>query len=194
LARGEHRWSCDDEVKGYWEEIVYRLWTCAGCDTGTLEEAWTALNYEDEEGNQMYEITYHPRRAAADLPVKKYRQLPKNLLPLYDECIKSFNTGLDLLCAAGLRALIEGICEDKGMTGRTLEKRIDAMSAVLPQNIVDSLHGFRFMGNDALHKLTSPDRECLRVAIEVCEDLLNFLYELDYKARMLPRRGETKEL
>jgi len=67
------------------------------------------------------------------------------------------------------------------------------MRSILPQNIVDSLHGFRFMANDALHRLTGTDCECLRVAIEVCEDLLNFLYELDYKAQRLPRRKQTSQ-
>ena len=41
------------------------------------------------------------------------------------------------------------------------------------------------MGNDAAHELESAEREELRVAIEVCEDLMNYLYDLDYKSSML---------
>jgi hypothetical protein len=51
-----------------------------------------------------------------------------------------------------------------------------------PQNIVTNLHTFRFMGNIAVHELTPPKRQDLLLAIEISEDLLNFLYELDYKA------------
>ena len=41
------------------------------------------------------------------------------------------------------------------------------------------------MGNDAVHELTPPERKELKIAIEVSEDLLNILYELDYKASLL---------
>ena len=47
------------------------------------------------------------------------------------------------------------------------------------------------MGNEALHELGAPDRKNLQTAIEVSEDLLNFLYELDYKARRLPKKSGT---
>ena len=83
---------------------------------------------------------------------------------------------------------MESICQDKNIPGRTLEQRINGLVAILPKNIVDNLHGFRFMGNDALHELKLPPVSDLRLAIDVSEDLLNFLYELDYKASRLPRR------
>jgi hypothetical protein len=44
------------------------------------------------------------------------------------------------------------------------------------------------MGNIALHELVAPKKDDLKVAIEVSKDLLNFLYELDYKATSLSRR------
>jgi hypothetical protein len=65
---------------------------------------------------------------------------------------------------------------------------VDALVSLLPKNVVESLHGFRFMGNTAIHELTPPDRNDLRLAIAVSEDLLNYLYELDYKAKSLSRR------
>ena len=43
------------------------------------------------------------------------------------------------------------------------------------------------MGNVAAHELEAPNREDLKLAIEVIEDLLNFLYELDYKAQQLKK-------
>jgi len=76
----------------------------------------------------------------------------------------------------------------KNIDGKNLEQRIDHLEAILPANIVQNLHGFRFMGNEALHELGAPDPKDLRLAIEVSEDLLNFLYELDYKASRLPKQ------
>jgi hypothetical protein len=87
--------------------------------------------------------------------------------------------------------VIEGICADKGVKGANLEKRINGLEAHLPKTIVANLHSFRFMGNEALHELAAPKRTDLKVAIEVSEDLLNFLYELDYKASLLPKKSDS---
>jgi hypothetical protein len=175
----------DEENSPYWEETFYRFWTCAGCDTGTLEEAWTSAAMRDTEGEHVYELSYHPPRSGSTLRAKVFRQLPSGLNAIYKEAVAAFNHRLFITCAAGLRALIEGICEDRGIKGRNLEKRIDGLESALPKNIVQSLHGFRFMGNEALHRLTAPNATNLRLAIDVSEDLLNFLYELDYKASLL---------
>lgn len=187
LLRGSHtRWCTEDH--GFWEEFTYSLWTCAGCDTGTLELGWTANGMYDGE-KQVYEYSYYPVRAGEDLSQKVFRQLPKPLATIYSEVVDAYNCRLHLLCAAGLRILIEGICQDKDISGRRLEERIDGLRSILPENIVQSLHGFRFMGNEAIHELGAPERAILSLAIEVSEDLLNFLYELDYKARRLPKKN-----
>ncbi len=88
--------------------------------------------------------------------------------------------------------LIEGICDNKKIKGKNLEDRINGLVGYLPQNIVANLHGFRFMGNEALHKMTAPKPEDLRLAIEVSEDLLNYLYELDYKVSRLTAKVGNK--
>ncbi len=187
LLRGSHSRCCTED-HGFWEEFTYSLWTCAGCDTGTLELEWTAEGMYDGE-KQIYEYSYHPARASEDLSQKVFRQLPKPLATIYREVVNAYNHRLHLLCAAGLRALIEGICQDKDISGRRLEDRIYGLRSILPENIVQNLHGFRFMGNEAVHELGAPERETLCLAIEVSEDLLNFLYELDYKASRLPKKN-----
>lgn len=182
----------DGPYLAYGERRIHRLWICAGCDTGTLEVAWTCSGNIDRNGDEVYDYSYYPERASMHLAPKQYKNLPENLTRIYVECIKSFNTGLSLLCAAGLRALIEGICCDKSIPGQNLEKKINGLGNHLPANIVQSLHKFRFMGNDAMHELAPSDVQILQVAIDVCEDLLNFLYELDYKLRQLPKDRRQK--
>ncbi len=181
----------EDEQLVYWEKYVYRFWICAGCDSATLEECWTTSGYEDKNEKQLYSSTYFPKRTERDIKKKRFRQLPRKLDKIYDETILAFNQNLMILCAAGLRTLIEGICADKNIRGRNLEKRINALVTLLPQNIVAGLHGFRFMGNEALHELTPPKIADLRLAIEISEDLLNFLYALDYKASQLPNKQQN---
>ncbi len=190
LLRCSHGRCCTED-HGYWEEFTYGLWTCAGCDTGTLELEWTAAGMYDGE-KQVYDYSYHPVRASQDLSQKVFRQLPKPLASIYREVVDAYNHRMHVLCAAGLRILIEGICQDKKVSGRKLEEKIDGLRAILPENIVQNLHGFRFMGNEAAHEIGAPERNTLSLAIEVSEDLLNFLYELDYKASRLPKKITTR--
>jgi hypothetical protein len=97
------------------------------------------------------------------------------------------------LCTAGLRALLEGVCDDKHIKGRNLRDKIDNLQPLLAnKSIVKNLHHFRFTGNQAVHRLESPTRGDTKLAIEVMEDLLNFLYELDYKASRL--RATAKKI
>lgn len=158
-----------------------RFWICAGCEQGTLEIVETIDGFESDS-------TYFPKRTEHSVTRKKFLQLPQKLDKIYRETSKAFNDGLYILCAVGLRSLIEGICADKDISGSNLKTKINELESILPQNIVKNLHSFRFMGNEAVHELAPPKRNDLLLAIEISEDLLNFLYELDYKARRLPMK------
>ena len=63
----------------------------------------------------------------------------------------------------------------------------------LPENIANNLHSIRFIGNEAAHELEAPSPDELRLAISICEDLLNYVYELDYKAYRLATSREANE-
>lgn len=175
-----------DEYTGFDEVWEFRFWNCRGCDTATLEIAYTNTGMLDPQArNNVWESIFYPERERRHWPSKQFRQLDEKLTHIHRETIECFNRDLRILCAVGLRVLLEGICADKGVTGNNLHKKIDGLVAYLPSNIVENLHGFRFMGNEAAHELQAPSRTELALAIEVMEDLLNFLYELNYKARKL---------
>jgi hypothetical protein len=196
VLRGEHsRRFYEEDERGaslYYEDLIFRFWICAGCDEGTLEEAYTMSSMVDNKGNQIYSFTYHPNRTEQQIPLKRFKELPLKLSKLYKETVDAYNDKLYILCTAGLRTLIEGICIDKEIKKGNLEKKIDKLTSILPENIVKNLHSFRFMGNKALHELATPNKNDLSLAIEVCEDLMNFIYELDYKASQLNVKNTRK--
>jgi len=194
LLKGEHRWAVVDP-QGYWEELTYKLYICAGCETGTMETRWTASVNVDQDGEQIYDSSYSPKRAHADLVHKRFVKLEPRLARIYRETIKCYNDGSLVLCTAGLRSLLEGVCEDKRIPGKSLRTKIDGLERLLSNKaIVRSLHHFRFTGNKAVHKLEAPETRDVKLAIEVMEDLLNFLYELDYKASRLRRDTSKRKL
>jgi hypothetical protein len=164
----------------------YSFLACRGCDTATLLEEYQS---HIEGSEDIKERAFYPDREKRILSLKIFRNLDPKLTRIYHEVITTYNHGARILSAVGLRALLEGICAEKGIEGRNLSTQIDGLKDYLPANIVESLHKFRFIGNQAVHELQSPPETELRLAIEVMEDLLNFLYELDYKTRSLFEGG-----
>lgn len=162
--------------------FVYHVWSCAGCDAIFLEIMNTPSFYLNEEGEREYESFLFPKRMEFGCERKIFQHLPKELDRIYAETICAFNDGLHLLCSIGLRSLLEGICSDRQALGDNLFDKIDALKVYLPENLVNSLHEFRFIGNEAVHDLITPEKFVLKLAIEVIEDLMNYLYELDDKA------------
>jgi len=173
--------------------FVYNLWICQGCGTATLQEACTAKALVSDNGLQVaWTYDFHPRRLKEGWQRKPF-SMPLKLGITYQEVVESFNAGLVTLCSIGLRALLEGICVDKGITDKVvwgLEKKIDKLGecGYVPVDIAQSMKSFKFIGDNAAHRLEVPEVEDLKLAVEVMEELLTFLYSLDYKAQHLLER------
>jgi len=192
--KGEHTVKTYDEESEYGEILNYRLWICMGCERGVLQQEYSNTEMPNDGVDYFSDISYYPERSQYDLPPKHYTKLKPKLASLYTEAITCYNRKAPILCAAGLRALLEGICQDKRIKGRNLKVKIEGLKVLLPnKNIIRNLHHFRFMGNEAVHELAAPKPTELALAISVIEDLLNFLYELDYKASRLREMRRNKK-
>jgi hypothetical protein len=182
VAAKDYRYEDSGTGMNFWGE--YRLWSCAGCDTCAMEDHYTA-DYMTDNESQQYESSFYPRPSGSNRAEKHFVKLPAKLKAIYHEVICAKNEALGILCATGLRSLLEGVCSDKGISGNNLEVKIDRMKNFLPENIVKNLHAFRFAGNEAVHELEAPPEGELETGLDVIEDVLNFLYALDYKANTL---------
>jgi len=186
--KGQHRVVYDPEGLG--ETFIYRLWICMGCERAVLQEEYTNNAMPED----FADFEYYPERSRKFLVPKPYSKLKPTLRAIYREAIACYNSNAPILCAAGLRALLEGICQDKRIKGKNLKAKIEGLQKHLPnKNIIRNLHHFRFMGNDAVHELAAPKSNELALAIGVIEDLLNFFYELDYKASQLREMRRSKK-
>lgn len=177
---------------GFWDTTEYRFWVCLGCDTATLEELWAPMNQVNYGTSVFY-----PKRVGGERPAKEFRQLDKKLNSIYREVITSFNAGIKVICAMGLRSLLEGICVNRGITdkeARGLEGKLRLLEEDkhLPAHIVECLYSFKFIGDSAAHRLEAPSAEELELAIDVMEDLLNFLYEMEYQLAFKARKLAEK--
>lgn len=163
----------------------YSLWSCAGCKEATLEKQWASEDRDEEWVEAGGE--YYPKRQEDCIQPKVFLNLDIKLSRLYREIVTCFNEDCLLVCTIGLRALVEGICVDKGITdeitGKDLRKKIDLLIKLLPSlNLIEALHAFKVTGDDAAHRLEALTRDDLRRNIEVMEHLLKHFYDMDYKA------------
>ena len=231
-CRYDHYRKYEDDEANFWEVVGYRLWICAGCDTGLLEEYYTNsdwVKFIGEERIDGYKITsnYHPAQSKSHIKIKKFKKLPDKLAQIYRETLEAFNRNMFVLCTVGLGALLDGIstekinrekidefcaeqptkiyagklesiCEESNPIKKETKikslkffDRLGLMKGILPNNLIDNLNNsIRPMRNIAVHELEAPNQHDLRLAIEICEDLMNYLYELDYKTGLLKIRHE----
>jgi len=118
-----------------------------------------------------------------------------------------------LHCAAGVRALVEGICLDKKIKdgeisytdkngviktkrSKDLNGKIHGLfeKGILTQNNAESLNEHRYIGNEAIHELSLPSKEEMLLAITIIEHVLSSIYEIplqSYKLKLT--RAENKK-
>ena len=85
----------------------------------------------------------------------------------------------------GLRSLLEAIIDDKISESKptdTIKNKINLLQKHFSEHVVETLHTFRFMGNEATHKLKEPNELDIHRALNVIEDIMTFFYEIDYNA------------
>jgi len=178
------------EVNNKWD-----LLQCQGCG---MVSARMSIEIE---GDKHPRVEFYPERTISHHIGKYYIHLPNKLSHLYSEVVATYNQGNLILCSAGLRALLEGICidkriyeglDEKGKTTKSLEGKINGLTSIVPPSIVKNLHGLRFLGNQALHELDVPDDDSVNLAISVIEDIMNIIYDLDYRAQLLLKKTAKK--
>ncbi|MBN2286357.1 MAG: DUF4145 domain-containing protein [Tissierellales bacterium] len=198
--------TCHGEYSSYTgdsEFYGYRLYVCDKCKMGVLEVFYTNPDICDHAGGNWNEddlrgeYLYFPERTHLTRRPQEFPQAPKKLTEVYHEIITAFNAGLPRLCAIGIRALIEGICEDKQISGNNLnlQKKIDRLNALTGQGIAEGLHSIRFLGNAAAHELEVPYKQEVELAIELCEGLMVLLYSLnlEQKSKLLKEIRDAKQ-
>lgn len=163
---------------------------------------WFA-EYQDHDSTGHTEILY-PKREPDSLPLKRIRHIPPLITEIYEQTMKAYNDGSHTLCAAGLRVIVEGICEVTGVKDGpiSIEKKDGSFKEVRSKKLVgkisglcekeiltkksaDMLHEHRFLGNDAVHELSQPKQRELRLAIEIIEHILEQIFEIPEKAETL---------
>lgn len=103
---------------------------------------------------------------------------------VYEEAVAAIREEAHILAGLGLRATIEAICNDLKITGRNLEVRISHLASQGYVSVKDAarLHGIRFLGNDAAHEITKPEKRQIEIALKIVDHFISTIYILSIEA------------
>jgi hypothetical protein len=162
----------------------YQIVKCAGCNTISYRNynCFSAYQGIDDNGTREERFPAPQKRTG-----RCFNFLPSSLTRIYLEVITTYNNNGFILCAAGIRAILEGVCKEKGIEGNNLKQKIIKMyeQELITQAHKSILHKLRFLGNTALHKLQMPTHEEIEAALDIIEHIVEGLYEIVGKAEIL---------
>ncbi|MQA20922.1 DUF4145 domain-containing protein [Rugamonas rivuli] len=173
-----------------------------GATVSFRHASWFSENQAPGEDGTIERL--YPLRKESSLIARPFQNVPTALRRIYSESVDCFNSESNTLCAAGLRALVEGICSAQGIADGPVEvqekggcakivRRADLSGRIaglherglLTKASADTLHEHRYLGNSAVHELARPADMELKLAVEILEHTLDALYEMPKKAAQL---------
>jgi hypothetical protein len=175
------------------ENKSYQIIKCDGCGDISFREYVEIPNMLIHKkgkyrfNDTMCEETIYPRRKINYKDFKRYQNIPVKLERIYRESIDAYNNDYNLLCAIGLRAIIEGVCKDKQALKRVLPDKIEELLAknIISNNLAEALKTQKVLGDSAVHQLDIPTENELIQSIKLIEHLLNDVYEMDVIMKVL---------
>lgn len=161
---------------------------CLGCDSMSFLNIYSddSMITEAEHGVPYYyeEEVIFPKYIAGGIEIiTMTHYLPKKVRNIYQETVEALKNDLYILAAGGLRTIIEAICNELKIKEGNISKRIDELLSKghLTKTQVNRLHSIRFLGNDALHEVDTPEKEIVYGLFDIINHLLQDLFLQDKK-------------
>lgn len=187
---------------------------CGSCDSHVIleriESYGDAMCREQTDPDDDGFRLLPPLPGKATMNTQLAYHLPRQLRGIYRETLSAINAELWCLAGAGIRAMIEGICREKGikdgpcMNEDGVTQRIDresgkpARSDNLPGKIFGLaeadhitkpnariLRRVKMLGDDSVHRLQAPSSEELDLALGIVVHALSQVFQIDKEAEEL---------
>ncbi|QDQ82313.1 DUF4145 domain-containing protein [Paraburkholderia megapolitana] len=188
LAQTHVHWEYGDGEADNW--IDYQIIQCRGClSISFCEESLCSADVMYGEENPPVERRLFPNRIVGRSVMEGAQQLPENVYGIYEEAHNALCAELLVMAGFGVRAIVEAVCKDKGITGRNLKIKIDGLAeaGLITSSGATILQHLRLMGNAAAHEMKLHAQFQLSAAFDVIEYLLQGVYILPRQAELLPK-------
>ena len=176
----------------FWWRDDYRIVRCCGCEhisfnLESVDESMVEYDPVDGSESLVPEFTSFPQKEGMAKPVEYTWDFPSDVYGIYQEAVKAYNEGCLRLAAAGFRATVEAICNDKCISSKNLELKINGLkkAGIITEADRNRLHSVRFMGNDSIHEMKTPDKNSVKLVMEIINGILTNLYIIGDKAKAL---------
>jgi hypothetical protein len=166
----------------------FQVVKCCGCRGVSFRKVVldieAAYPTDEEDWHIPNDIFCYPSILKGHRELENIWSLPDTVREIYSQSIKAIKEDSNILAGIGLRASIEAICNERGIEGKTLEKRIDTLTknGLISQKDAERLHAIRFLGNDAAHEVKNASQKNLLIALRIIEHLIVNIYVLDDEA------------
>lgn len=183
-------WATDDEdIRGTY---VYSIIRCDGCETYRFRSSEFCSEAIGDRGYEEYGIRVYPEQKPNSRQGIDQSKFPNDVAKMYSETLSAFNAGILTLCGGGLRATVEAICIDRGISNGKLYEKINKLvtKGFMVQSQADLLHEERYIGNYALHEMRTPSKQDLDDGLRIIENLLETIYIIPHRAERLKLRRE----
>lgn len=168
----------DDSI---WETETFMIVKCRGCDNIHMVRKYVfsedEIEYPDGGYGPEEHIDVYPVPKIGFNRLNNKYEIPTPLRNIYEQTCNSIAVHDYILAGIGLRAIVEAICLMEHIKGK-LNKQITtlAKNGIISKNDVEKLHAIRFLGNDAAHKIESPTKRQIEIAIKIIENMLDNKY------------------
>jgi len=156
----------------------YQIVQCLGCDTVSFRE----LVQAPDRVENLY-----PSRMIRDAENYTASRAPTHVVGVYNATLGAFNAGAGnpssfILCSAGVRTLLELICDDLKV-GRQLDDLKEKIAGLAANGHITGdqmryLQDARGQGNDAVHRGEIPPQDLLASQLDAVEYAIHGLYVL----------------
>ena len=158
-----------DSIYEYRMDTIHEVLQCRGCKDISFRKV--VIDYEnaypidEDEWDVPKDITSYPSVLKGHREVEDIDDVPSTVNKIYRQSVHAIRDQANILAGIGLRATIEAICNDRNITARTLDKKIDGLAkgGLISQKDAERLHAIRFLGNDAAHDIQNTDPKNLNI-------------------------------
>jgi len=197
----------DGRTIEFWIDHYFQILKCGSCNEYTFK-TWQIWS-EDEPDSPPSNKRVFPKRG--NPTIKKsdsFYNVPSHITGIYKEVYDTFINKNNLLCAGGIRAILEALCINnqikEGTTpaeGTNPEKKTSSLKGriyglyeqgLITKNHADILVHNQYLGDKALHECEQPSSEELEIAIHIIAHTLSSVYELNQKGKELINKKKLR--
>lgn len=189
------------QILEFWLDKHVQVLKCGSCGELALRkyDIWC----EDAPDFPETNIEIYPKRGNPNIkPADSFVNVPEQIILLYKQIVEAYINQIPLLCAGGIRAILEAICIDKGIREGTVNNTSTAslkgkIYGLSEHGLTTSKHSeilvhHQYLGDKALHELEVPSSDELLIAIQIIAHTISSVYELEHKGEELKSKKQQR--